>query len=142
MGASDGCRTGQRVVSVLAALFVAATIWLPHHVVKMASRPATFGFSIALACFLEVLIFAYFLLLFLPWFRRQAVWAIYPALGVVLGLYVTVCVVVLFTAGHAPAIYTALLVVNTLLFLAVTGALVILAAVRKPEERATENKQV
>jgi len=122
------------VICTLAALFVAATIWLPQYIVRPELRTATFAPSIAYACLLELLTFAYFLLLSSHRVRRHVVWSVYPAFGVTLSLYMVGGFVTIFAAGAATRLYTVLLVGETLLFLLLIGALVVLSAARKREE--------
>jgi hypothetical protein len=127
-------RISATVICILAALFVAATIWLPQYIVPPKLRTATFAPSIAYACLLELLTFAYFLLLTSQRVRRHVVWSVYPAFGVTLSLYVVGGFATIFAAGAATRLYTVLLVGETLLFLLLSGALVILSAARKHED--------
>lgn len=127
-------RTSLTVAIILLVFVLAGTIWLPLFLTSSALRPATFGFSIGFACFLELLLFLYFSLLFIPGVRRTAVWSVYPAIGIAVSTYTVVGILTVFLVGRNAKLYTALVAVETLLFLIVLGALAILNVVRKPEE--------
>jgi len=131
---NSGSRTGFWINIALALVVVTTTIWLSLYLTDTTSRLHTFGFSVGFVCFLELLIFSYFLLPFIPNFRRGLAWGVYPAIGILIFIFTIVCVLTIFLTGHMIKLYTVLLATETVLFLVILGALLTLNALRRPDE--------
>jgi len=120
----------------LALSAMAATIVLPGlFVANPSARSATWDVSIAIACILEAIIALYAALPFFPRVRASISMAVYPSIVFVLLPYTLAVVLTLvFTAGSI-ALYATLLSGETILALAVVGALAAAGNTRRKGER-------
>ena len=72
--------------------------------------------------------------MFIAGFRQRTIWAIYPAVGVILGLYVLVSVILVAIFAGTPKAYAASLVIDTLFFLVVLCTLLVLNKKKEVED--------
>jgi hypothetical protein len=110
------------VILVLFLVTCGVTVWLFLDLTEPAARSATFGFTLAFACYLESLVFGYGALLMVPRLRDGIVAIPVPMVGGVLGLYLALSLGIILFVSAAKVYYTAVLIAS-LLFLLLLGAL-------------------
>ncbi|MEM3112757.1 MAG: hypothetical protein QXY90_06935 [Candidatus Anstonellales archaeon] len=140
-------KTGFFITLGLMVLTWIVTIWLFHYLTNSQTRSETFGFTLTFVCFLELMAFGYFAFLFLPALRKTGVWAIYPVMGIIIGLYVLVSLVIV--TGYnllsifvlSPKTYFTALTIESLIFLIILGSIIILNAYKKVEDIHIEKEK-
>ncbi|MEM2144421.1 MAG: hypothetical protein QW279_03610 [Candidatus Jordarchaeaceae archaeon] len=141
-------KTGFSITMGLMILTWIVTIWLFHSLTDPQTRSQTFGFTLVFICFLEFLAFGYFGFLFVPHSRKSVVWALYPTIGIVLGLYIVISLIIvvgdtfLSIFAHSPKAYFTTLAVESLIFLIVLGSILILNAYKKVEDTHVEKDKM
>lgn len=123
------------------------TVWLFHYLSNPQARSETFGFTLAFVCFLEFLSFGYFAALSIPSFRKSVVWALYPAIGIIVGSYVVVSVATVIghsffsTIVSSPKPYFTAVVIESVVFLIVSGSVIVLNVYKKAEDISMEKER-
>lgn len=139
-------KTGLLVTIGLLIITWVVTIWLFHYLTNPQTRPETFGFTLAFICFLEFLSFGYFAGLFIPNFREGVVQALYPVIGMIVGLYVALSMAIIIAYNlfsifvSSPKAYFTTLTVESLVFLIILGSIIVLNAYRKKEDTGMEKE--
>jgi len=140
-------KTGLLVTIGLLIISWVVTIWLFHYLTDPQTRSEIFGFNLAFICFLEFLVFGYFAGLFIPNFRKDVVWALYPVIGIIIGLYITVSVITVVGYNFfsifvsSPKAYFTTLTVETLFFLILLSSVVVLNVYKKVEDTEIERER-
>lgn len=130
-------KTGLLVSIILLLITLIVTIWLFYYLTEPQKRSETFGFTLAFVCFLEVISFGYFIILTIPTFKKKIVSGLYPAIGTIIGFYVTVSLIIIFLFNiivNSPETYFIFVIVESLIFLLLFGILVIINAQKKSED--------
>ena len=132
----DPSKTGLIIISFLFLITLGVTIWLFFYLTTSESRSETFGLTVGFICFLEILSFGFFALLFIPSIRKHIVWAIYPTIRLILTVYIimSVIIVVVFNIISSPTAYYIALVINTLVFLLIASPIIFLNVYKKTED--------
>jgi hypothetical protein len=136
----DPSKTGAGILTVLWALTYALTIWLAIVLTNAATRSTTFAFDIFLACLLETMAYGYFAYLLWRRPKPRIGGGFLPATGVVVISYAAVslllvlCRVALYPTARSTRTYFIVLAVETLMFLVVLGAVLILNAHKTSED--------
>jgi len=142
----EPAKTGFLITIGLLIITWVVTIWLFHYLTDPKTRSELFGFNLAFICFLELLSFGYFAFLFIPKFRKGVVWALYPVIGITVGLYVALSVVIVIGYNFfsifvsSPKAYFTTLVVESLFFLIILGSIIVLNAYKKVEDIGIEKE--
>jgi len=147
MSSKEPSKTGILITIGLLVVTWVVTIWLFHYLTNPKGRSETFDFTLSFVCFLEFLTFGYFALLFIPNFRKRAIWALYPVIGVITNVYVAVSMVIVigynlfsFILSSRTAYFTALTVASVV-FLIVLGSIIVLNVYKKAEDIGIEKKR-
>ena len=131
--------TGLGILATLCALTCALTIWLSLTLTKAAARPSTFAFDVVLVCLLETMVYGYFAFLIWRRPRPRVAGGFLPAVGVVVVSYAAVSA--LLVLGHwllSPSSskwYFIALAIESLFFLVVLGAVLVLNTHKTAEDR-------
>jgi len=147
MANQEPSRTGLLITIGLFVITCLVTIWLFHYLTEPQNRSETFVFTLIFVCFLEFLSFGYFATLMIPNFRKGIVGALYPVIGVTIGLYVAVSLVVivlyniLYVFINSPKVYFTAVTVESVLFLILLGSIIVLNAYKKVEDTIIENER-
>lgn len=136
-------KNGLFITAGLLILTLVVTIWLFFYLSNPQARSETFGFTLVFICFLEFLAFGYFA----GNFRKHVVWALYPVIGIIIGLYITVSVITV--VGYkffsifvsSPKAYCTALTVETLFFLILLSSVVVLNLYKKVEDTEIERER-
>jgi hypothetical protein len=123
------------IIVTIMILFLSATILLAPILVAEPFRPATFNYSIGYICYLEVLVGLYFGCLFSPSIRSLTAIALLPGWGIVIFFYLVAGLSTIYFSGRMPRLFTALLTLETLVFLVIIHALYLLGRARLVEEQ-------
>ncbi len=130
-------KTGLVVSTILLLITVIVTIWLFYYLTEPQKRSETFGFTLAFVCFLEVISFGYFITLTIPSFKEKIVAGLYPSIGIIIGFYVAVSLIIIFLFNiivNSPETYFIFVIVESLIFLLLFGVLVVINAQKKSED--------
>lgn len=133
-------KTGLLITIGVLVIVLIVTVWLFHYLTDPPTRSDTFGFTLTFICFLEFLSLGYLAVMFIPRLRKGVVWALYPVIGIIIGLYVVVSVVIvigynLFSVFiSSPKAYFTTLAVESVLFIIVLGSIIVLNAYKKAED--------
>ncbi|MFX0137566.1 MAG: hypothetical protein ACFFDN_28265 [Candidatus Hodarchaeota archaeon] len=123
------------------------TIWLLFQLTNLQTRSETFGFTLIIICFLEFLFYGYLSILFIPYFRKGIVWALYPIIGVIVGFYIAISLIIiigynLFSLFFSlPKAYLVILTIETLIFLIILGSIIFLNMYKKVEDIGIEKER-
>lgn len=146
MSRKGSSKAGLVTVIGLLVITLIITIWLFHYLSSPEMRSQTFSFTLTFICILEALSFGYFTIMFMPHSKKSMVWALYPAIGVLIGVYVAVSVVIvigytlLSILVSSPKAYYTTLTIELLVFLIALGSIIILNAYKKVEDTGTEKE--
>lgn len=130
-------KTGLVVSAILLLITLIVTIWLFYYLTEPQKRSETFGFTLAFVCFLEVISFGYFITLTIPSFKEKIVAGLYPSIGIIIGFYVAVSLIIIFLFNiivNSPETYFIFVIVESLIFLLLFGVLVVINAQKKSED--------
>jgi len=122
------------------------TIWFFHYLTDPETRSETFTFTVGFVCFLEFLTGGNFAVLFVPKFRKGIVWALYPIISIIVGLYVLVSVgiVIGYNLSHiligSPKAYFIALTIESVIFMTVLGFIIMLNAYKKGEDTTIQRE--
>jgi hypothetical protein len=122
------------------------TIWLSLTLTTAAARPSTFAFDVVIACLLETMVYGYFAFLIWRRPRPRVAGGFLPAVGVVLVAYAAVTA--LLVLGHgllspgSSKWYFIALAVESLIFLVVLGAVLVLNTHKTAEDRQRVDSSV
>ncbi len=122
MSRNESSNSALLVALVLFLVTCGVTVWLFLDLSEPAARSATFGFTLAFVCYLELLAFGYVALLTVPRLRGGVVAIPMPMVGGVLGLYLALSIGIILFVSAAKVYYTTVLIVSLLFFL-LLGAL-------------------
>jgi len=137
-----------RLLAMIGLLVVIwmATIWFFYYLTGPETRSETFIFTVGFVCFLEFLIIGDFAILFIPKFRKGIVWALYPIVSIIVGLYVVVSVGIVtgYNFFHiiigSPTAYFIALSIESVIFLTVLGFIIMLNAYKKGEDTTIQRE--
>lgn len=147
MANQEPSKTGLFVTIGLFVITCLVTIWLFHYLIEPQNRSETFAFTLTFVCLLEFLSFGYFATLMIPNFRKKIVGALYPVIGVIIGLYVAVSLVVIVAYNiltfliNSPKAYFTTLTVESILFLILLGSIIVLNSYKKVEDTVIESER-
>lgn len=140
-------KTGFLITIGLFIITCLVTIWLFYYLTEPQNRSDTFGFTLIIVCFLEFLSFGYFATLMIPNFRKGVVDALYPVIGVVIGLYVIFSLLVIIAYNilsifiDSPKAYFSTITIESLFFLILLGSIIVLNAFKKIEDTTIESER-
>ena len=123
-----------RIISIILFLLtIIVTIWLFHYLSNEDNRLDTFHFTLFYCCFIELIFYSYIFLFFVPSFKNNIVWAIYPSIGLIIGIYIAVSAIlmvghgILFIFLESSRSYYTSIVITNLIFLFIIGLTIILS---------------
>lgn len=147
MTKQEPSRTGLLIIIGLFAITCLMTIWLFHYLTEPQNRSDTFSFTLIFVCFLEFLSFGYLGTLMISNFRKGVVGPLYPVIGVTIGLYVAVSLVlivlynILYVFINSPKAYFTAITVESVLFLILLGSIIVLNPFKKEEDAVIESER-